>query len=252
MDKVEFKDRQSNNQNRRKISIQSKSEDGNIIIADITRADENVIESGTVINAAKMNEFQDRIVNEFNKLENQIDSWENVVQTGGTTIKINNTIQSNIDFVSDPQGQINSHNERITALENQIYPVGSIYLSVDEKNPAILFGGSWEQLTNTFLYASEQITESNQYPAYNLNSSGNKQSLKQGGEQTHTLTIAEMPSHKHAIHVSNNGDPGYAGVKRNNATEGTGYMDFIQSTGGGQPHNNMPPYLVVYMWKRIA
>ena len=129
-----------------------------------------------------------------------------------------------------------------------VYPVGSIYMSVNNTNPATLFGfGTWEQIKDTFLLSAGDT--------YTAGATG--------GEATHTLTTREIPKHEHQITWAN----GAYGVK-NNAKAGTGsaawdYLQLLnisqgtslkaaqQSTGDGA-HNNMPPYLVVYMWKRTA
>lgn len=118
------------------------------------------------------------------------------------------------------------------------YPVGSIYMSVLQTDPATLFGfGTWERIQDRFLLAA-----GSQYSAGET-----------GGEAEHSLTIEEMPSHNHK-----NTYPATSTTV--GAGEATGYMwntagdDWgIQSdteTGGGKAHNNMPPYLAVYMWKR--
>lgn len=122
-----------------------------------------------------------------------------------------------------------------------IYPIGSIYMSINPTSPSDIFGGVWEQIKDVFLLAS-----SDNYIAGST-----------GGEASHVLTIEEMPSHTHIYkrHAfsSSDSDPetgeNIYGVnnKTLNAHEGT-----TGSTGGGQPHNNMPPYLAVYMWKRIG
>ena len=76
-----------------------------------------------------------------------------------------------------------------------------------------------------------------------------------GGEATHTLTVNEIPSHTHGGSET--------GVSWGNATgnhyglnggmnSGPWHPSPIGYTGGGQAHNNMPPYLTVYMWKRIS
>lgn len=130
---------------------------------------------------------------------------------------------------------------------SDIYPVGSIYMSVNNTNPSTLFGGTWEQLKDRFLLGAGDT-----YTAGNT-----------GGEATHTLTINEMPSHNHSIYSGwgtgeSIGTDGFEfgsaiGVNnRNYYEQGGGAMKFIGSTGGGQAHNNMPPYLTVYMWKRTA
>lgn len=122
------------------------------------------------------------------------------------------------------------------------YPIGSIYLSVNNTSPASLFGGTWEKIQDRFLLASGS--------SYSLGATG--------GEKEHTLTISEMPSHSHPLrnihyieqNVDDNTVPsvdiGYYG--RN----GTIWWAATTYTGGSQPHNNMPPYLVVNVWKRIS
>lgn len=148
----------------------------------------------------------------------------------------------------------NNIQDAVVNLEivNFIYPVGSIYMSVNNINPATLFGGNWEQIQDTFLLAAGQ----------------NYIGGSTGGEATHTLTVNEMPSHGH--------DGLYWGVDYkntpypwglNNDGVGNGFSSTYSDTrggpndghamytgenGGGQPHNNMPPYLVVYIWKRVS
>ena len=116
---------------------------------------------------------------------------------------------------------------------DKIYPIGSIYMSVNSTNPSTLFGGTWEQLKDRFLLG-----------AGNTYSAG-----ATGGEATHKLTVAEMPKHRHYM-ITNNGGNDYQAV-----LTGAGGYNTNESTtkeGDDQPHNNMPPYLAVYMWKRTA
>ena len=129
------------------------------------------------------------------------------------------------------------------------YPVGSIYLSLEDKSPAELFGGEWEQIKDTFLLAAGSTYEAG----------------ATGGEATHKLTENEMPSHKHS--------PVYfgSGTKRVGLSGGTAGDDYsyykisyadtsgyrgtsftTEAAGGGEAHNNMPPYLAVYVWQRTA
>ena len=122
-----------------------------------------------------------------------------------------------------------------------IYPVGSIYMSVNATNPKDLFGGTWEQIQGKFL-----LGMSSSYPAGS-----------QGGEATHTLTANEMPQHTHQYidywTVAAASGTGRQAVKFNNnihSPESGGLS--TGSSGGGQAHNNMPPYLAVYIWKRTA
>lgn len=153
------------------------------------------------------------------------------------------------------------------------YPIGSIYMSVNSTSPSQIFGGTWEQIQNTFLLAC-----GTQYTAGST-----------GGEKTHTLTTTETPSHTHGsrlgtaivrLHGYNAGgnfihnfDGSASGIitgdgyesgfrSASQLTQQTGassYSGFSlslghthDSVGGGGAHNNMPPYLAVYVWKRTA
>lgn len=113
-----------------------------------------------------------------------------------------------------------------------IYPVGSVYMSFVNTSPASLFGGSWTQLTGVFLRAANDTAT--------------------GGADTHTLTVAEMPEHRHTFReVNSSGDySGWCGSTTNGKYIRQG--DFIGYSGGNQPHNNMPAYQDVYAWRRTA
>lgn len=123
---------------------------------------------------------------------------------------------------------------------SKVYPVGSIYMSLEPTDPGTLFGGTWERLKDRFLLAAGD--------SYSAGATG--------GEATHTLTKDEMPSHNHYAAI-NGGTDSY-GQNRTTigsfANKAQGYSDSstIFATGGGNAHNNMPPYLAVYMWKRTA
>ena len=119
------------------------------------------------------------------------------------------------------------------------YPVGSIYLSVSGTDPGTLFGGTWARIKDRFLLAA-----GDDYAAGAT-----------GGEAEHTLTAGEMPEHTHALYyykASGDKSFGYnyggAGQQSNPTTASGG----IVPAGGGQAHNNMPPYLAVYVWRRTA
>lgn len=117
------------------------------------------------------------------------------------------------------------------------YPVGSIYLSVTDANPAALFGGTWERIGGCFLLGADST-----YAAGST-----------GGEAVHTLTVDEMPKHNHGLDNYNsagNATP-FLTVQHQDKI---GYGGNVQTmyAGGGKAHNNMPPYLAVFMWKRTA
>lgn len=123
----------------------------------------------------------------------------------------------------------------------QAYPVGSVYMSFNATSPAEIFGGNWTRIKHSFLYGAGDTSDL-------VNTTG--------GEVTHTLTVDEMPSHRHILYRPkwyNNDGPsistsilGYV-----SDTTHTYYNDKnIEATGGDKEHNNMPPYICVYMWYR--
>lgn len=120
-----------------------------------------------------------------------------------------------------------------------LYPVGAIYTSTVATSPASLFGGTWEQLKDRFLLGAGD--------SYAAGSTG--------GEATHTLTVNEMPNHNHAsghgyLNVASGTDKQ---ALANQFFSGDDYSGNSTSyIGGGSAHNNMPPYLAVYMWKRVS
>lgn len=126
-------------------------------------------------------------------------------------------------------------------LDN-VYPVGSIYMSVNSTNPKNLFGGTWEQIQGRFLFGMNSS-----YPAGST-----------GGEITHKLTAAEMPTHAHYMASGNAGGdgtwkPDAGGYLVTGVTDDTTTwwaQIGMNNAGGSEAHNNMPPYLSVYIWKR--
>lgn len=131
-----------------------------------------------------------------------------------------------------------------------VIPAGNIYISTDLTSPAAIYGGVWERIKGKFLFgATDENGVDGSYPAY-INGQANT-----GGEETHILTIAEMPSHNHSVGTNEHNsygihfDVGTQAPKQNNVT--TWWAD-TTGNGGNQPHNNMPPYLVVYIWRKIS
>lgn len=141
--------------------------------------------------------------------------------------------------VLDESGWIYSRALSSLILE-AVYPVGSIYMSVNSTSPATLFGGTWKAIQGKFLLGAD----GNTYKAGNT-----------GGEAAHTLTESEMPSHKHSIWFPNDGGEQSAEIGYpDTGSKNTYYAEASKTsgTGGGAAHNNMPPYLAVYIWKRTA
>lgn len=173
---------------------------------------------------------------------------ENVNNDGTCNVRINGRTYNNVPCKSTVQvdeivdvlfPQNNASLMKIDSasnIVNTIYPVGSIYMSINNVSPSVLFGGEWEQIKDRFL-----LSAGDSYNAGDV-----------GGEATHTLTINEMPSHNHDVAVYQSGATEIANglVRQANGQISTGA--YIRNRGGSQPHNNMPPYLVVYMWQRIG
>lgn len=130
-----------------------------------------------------------------------------------------------------------------TSIIDLIYPVGSYYWNSNSTSPATLFGvGTWTQITNQFIFAA----------------GGDYASGDTGGEVDHLLTIQEMPSHDHRC-IMDQSFYAYGGPMESNEGPASGhgyaypfYYSFTGTKGGSRSHNNMPPYIVAYCWRRDA
>lgn len=150
-------------------------------------------------------------------------------------------------------------NEFKASFLNLVYPVGSIYMSVNSASPQTLFGGTWERITGKFLLAATDGGSSGAIQAAG-NSGGDATHVHTTGG--HTLTTDEIPAHSHTVQTHNNGGSGSVWCIElvsvaSKAAFGSGK---IGNTGGGRSHSHgntgsastMPPYLSVYVWKRTA
>ena len=140
-------------------------------------------------------------------------------------------------------GTVTSSAGLLTSIQ-AIYPVGSIYINAAvATNPATLFGfGTW-------------VTFGAGRVIVGLNSADSDFDTVQetGGAKTHTLSISEIPSHTH------NQPKGLKPPTNSNDVDITGGSSttisdniLTDSTGGGNAHNNVQPYIVAYMWRRTA
>lgn len=133
---------------------------------------------------------------------------------------------------------------------DDVYPVGSIYMSVNATDPGKLFGGTWQRIKERFLLGAGDTHDAG----------------STGGEFEHTLTLDEMPMHAHVeTKVMSDGNLGFI-VNPNKTglysgdTLGIGQQTwtnnkegvYTEQVGGSQPHNITPPYLAVYIWQRTA
>lgn len=151
-----------------------------------------------------------------------------------------------------PRAQVPSGETTVTKeialledIANALYPVGSIYMSVNNTNPSTFFGGTWEAWGAGKVPVGVDTNDTNFATVE-----------KTGGEKQHTLTIAEMPAHNHTIPctpTANDGsEPTYQAAQVNAEATGNHNSIVAVSSGGGSPHNNLQPYITCYMWKRTA
>lgn len=126
------------------------------------------------------------------------------------------------------------------ALLDKYYRVGRIYQSTENVSPAAFMGGSWERIQDVFLLCAGSI-----YAAGST-----------GGEANVTLTVEQIPAHIHETRYYNDettpppGSDWVPAAHRNTGVNVVGGDTY--NTGGGQAHNNLPPYLAVYCWRRVA
>lgn len=153
-------------------------------------------------------------------------------------------LKEGLDAVNDKLNNINvGGGITVQTLVESVYPIGSVYISFNQVNPNLIFGfGTWEQIKDKFLLAAGDLHSAEEI----------------GGEETHVLTTEELPSHSHRFNrhqlwrnetgeASSDLDEGYGASNKTLDI----YSDTTTSIGGGQAHNNMPPYLGVYMFRRI-
>lgn len=123
-------------------------------------------------------------------------------------------------------------------LLKAVYPVGAFYISATATSPRTVFGfGTWTQIKDRFILAAGDT-----YPA-----------ASSGGEAAVTLTTDQIPSHFHQLKLSDDVGAYDIAARGGGANESLSTSDStITSVGGGQAHNNMPPYLAAYIWRRTA
>ena len=180
----------------------------------------------------------------------------------GTKIKnyINNTLTEETEqLVSGTKTSLQS---LISALGTQIrseitaglqarYHVGKLIFETENVNPATYLGfGTWE------LWGKGRVPVGVDSEDTDFNGAE-----KTGGEKTHKLTVAEMPSHNHNVIYGNYARPPIVdtgalddqwGLKFSTTQGYRANAGVMQGTGGNQPHNNLQPYITCYMWKRVS
>ncbi len=164
-----------------------------------------------------------------------------VVTPTGTQTLTNKTLST---------GSVIDANVNVVEVLKKAYPIGSVYINASNAtNPASLLGfGTWSA------FGAGKVMVGLDAGDTSFDTAG-----KTGGEKTHKLTIAEMPSHKHSRkedfynHQASMASI-FGGIYKGGNPIETGKTDSntIQNTGGDGSHNNLQPYIVVYFWKRTA
>lgn len=138
------------------------------------------------------------------------------------------------------QNQIDSLNGAITSLKQKMFPVGYVYISMEDTSPASLFGGQWLRLENRFLLGSGDL--------YSLGLTG--------GERMHLLTAEEsgLPAHDHDLNRPwSDGSGSKAAYTQSDQRRRISVSTKVCSEKNAElPHNNMPPYIVVNMWRKVG
>lgn len=140
-----------------------------------------------------------------------------------------------------------------------IYPVGSIYMSISETNPAELFGGNWEPWGEGRVPVGVGTYTDSGGTTNNFNVANSSSIAGINGRYLHPLTVDEMPSHNHSASITTtyNFTGGNTGDWKADPGDGTRinttlWSITIGNKGGNQPHNNIQPYITCYMWVRSS
>ena len=200
-------------------------------------ASKDALPTGNAAKIVKGTEIDD----EFEALEIVIETKADIASpaftgtpTALTAATTTNTTQlSTTAFV---QQEITANAPDLSVL----YPVGSVYINASvSTNPDTLLGfGTWAA------FGAGRVLVGLDADDVDFDTVE-----ETGGAKTHTLTVDEMPSHTHTY----NGNFSSASLQFGNPQDDFGGgANSTGATGGGQPHNNLQPYIVVYMWKRTA
>lgn len=255
------------------IRVIAKSDD----VFDIERSQESTtakpLAEGYIIAAGVTAKMLDDISTAIESVQALIPAGTLVTTTGVQTLT-NKTLTSPV--INSPTG-ITKTNVGLGNVDNtsdltmlaKVYPVGAIFMAVVSTNPATLFGfGTWAAFGGGRVPVGYTAADSD----FNAGE-------KTGGSKTHTLTAAQMPAHSHSATTSVNGshshsgngglgwgaggyNPDYGRVDANspanfwtarlNADGSHNHSLTTSDAGSGASHNNVQPYITVFMWKRTA
>lgn len=175
--------------------------------------------------------------------------------------------------MAKPYGRLYQKGKNVSIMgidTYDVWPIGSIFMSIYPTNPSTYFGGTWVKLSGGFIYAS---TATSGTKGESGNGSGTAVSAATGNTGSTAITIDQMPSHTHShrewVFNGASVNTGYhyglnlamnTGTWIDKGYAGDGELGFGNYyTGGGQGHTHSLgshthniPYIVVYVWKRTA
>jgi len=160
--------------------------------------------------------------------------------------------------ILEVQGRAFSKGKLLMTLD-QVYPVGSIYMSATHSTASAvaeaLGGGTWEAWgAGRFPVGIGEVDANNDdWCGHTSAGDWTANPGSKGGETYHTLTVNEMPSHRHNLKTYYDSGTSQGWCFDNvGGKKSKNFDEYCSATGGGKAHNNMPPYITVYMWKRTA
>jgi hypothetical protein len=153
-------------------------------------------------------------------------------------------VRTNASSISDVT-ETSQDSDLIKQLKLAMNPIGTVLTTINSANPSRYIGGTWER------YGQGRALVGVDENDDDFSAIG-----KTGGEKKHTLTIDEMPSHEHSMgRTANSGSSDYKGQKVIGAPFNSSFYPTnaaTNPTGGDKAHNNMQPYISVYMFRRVA
>lgn len=229
-----------------------------------------------MVNNNKVNTLANAIkglVQDKESTNNKTSSWNS--PTNNTRYPTEKLVKDSLDNKANSN---HTHlSSDVTDLIDTIYPIGSIYISVSNTSPSILFGGSWEQIQDRFLLASGQTYQNgstggsatvslsaSQMPRHNhstnahshsTNTTGEYFVTSESGSANNTRVTYSSSGNRYVDGMNDNKTPFHHRSNTSNAsptTKYTGGTGSTEASSNGSAHENMPPYLTVYMWKRTA
>ena len=124
-------------------------------------------------------------------------------------------------------------------LLSEAFPINKVEVFFDSEDHSHFLGFQWEMISQGKMPIGLNTSDTD------FNSIG-----KTGGEKEVTLTVDQIPPHSHELYCSGTG--GNSSSLQRVTNNGVWDANKTKSTGGGQPHNNMPPYIVMAFWRRVA